>query len=87
MTSPAIDNSTLEEMRRIQTELRQLSARLDSLISKAAASAPIIRPPAMPQDDPWLKSFYEWINSHEPLDHIVDDSRDTIYEEALRGRA
>ena len=30
-------------------------------------------------DDPWLKSLQAWADSHEPLGHRVDDSRDAIY--------
>jgi hypothetical protein len=30
-------------------------------------------------EDPWLKALDEWIDSHEPLGHFVDDSRESIY--------
>ncbi len=30
-------------------------------------------------EDPWLKSFHEWVDSHKPLGHAVDDSRESIY--------
>ena len=32
-----------------------------------------------PQDNPWLKSLNSWADSHEPLAHKVDDSRESIY--------
>jgi hypothetical protein len=32
----------------------------------------------------WLRRFHEWVESHPPLPHEVDDSRDTIYSEAVR---
>lgn len=28
----------------------------------------------------WLKEFDVWVKSHKPLPHIVDDSRDSIYD-------
>lgn len=30
-------------------------------------------------DNLWLKSFHDWVDSHKPLVHSVDDSRDSIY--------
>jgi hypothetical protein len=30
-------------------------------------------------DDPWLKSLQAWADSHQPLGHPVDDSREAIY--------
>lgn len=32
-----------------------------------------------PEDDPWLRSFRAWANSHESVGHWVDDSRESIY--------
>lgn len=34
---------------------------------------------AEPQSDPWLKSLQEWADSHPPVSHFVDDSRESIY--------
>lgn len=31
------------------------------------------------EEDPWLKSLQAWVESHEPLGHWVDDSRESIY--------
>jgi hypothetical protein len=31
------------------------------------------------KEDPWLKSLQAWADSHEPLGHWVDDSRESIY--------
>jgi len=31
------------------------------------------------QDDPWLKALRAWADSHEPVSHPVDDSRDSVY--------
>jgi hypothetical protein len=31
------------------------------------------------RDDPWLKSLRAWADSHQPLGHPVDDSRESIY--------
>lgn len=31
------------------------------------------------EEDPWLKSLRAWVDSHEPIKHRVDDSRDSIY--------
>lgn len=28
----------------------------------------------------WLKEFREWVESHKPVSHFVDDSRESIYE-------
>ena len=30
-------------------------------------------------DNPWLKSLRAWADSHKPLGHRVDDSRESIY--------
>ncbi len=34
-------------------------------------------------DDPWLKKFHDWVDSHKPVDHFVDDSRESIYSGTL----
>ncbi len=31
------------------------------------------------RDNPWLKSLRAWADSHQPLGHPVDDSRESIY--------
>jgi Arc/MetJ-type ribon-helix-helix transcriptional regulator len=33
-----------------------------------------------PSLEKWLASFDEWVKSHRPVGHFVDDSRDSIYE-------
>jgi hypothetical protein len=35
------------------------------------------------QDDPWLKSLKAWADSHQPMAHAVDDSRESIYSGTL----
>ena len=30
-------------------------------------------------DDPWLRMFHDWVDSHKPVEHFVDDSRESIY--------
>ena len=30
-------------------------------------------------ENPWLKSLHAWADSHKPLGHRVDDSRESIY--------
>lgn len=30
-------------------------------------------------EDPWLRSLLAWADSHKPLGHKVDDSRESIY--------
>ena len=30
-------------------------------------------------DKPWLKSLRAWADSHKPLGHLIDDSRESIY--------
>jgi hypothetical protein len=30
-------------------------------------------------EDPWLKAFRDWVDSHSSLGHSVDDSRESIY--------
>lgn len=30
-------------------------------------------------ENPWLKSLRAWADSHKPLGHSVDDSRESIY--------
>ncbi len=29
-----------------------------------------------PRGDAWLKAFHDWVNSHKPVNHFVDDSRE-----------
>ena len=31
------------------------------------------------EEDPWLRSLRAWVDSHEPLGHRVDDSRECVY--------
>jgi len=35
------------------------------------------------EEDPWLKSLRAWADSHEPVGHWVDDSRESIYSGTL----
>jgi hypothetical protein len=30
-------------------------------------------------DNPWVKSLNAWADSHKPLNHRIDDSRESIY--------
>jgi hypothetical protein len=39
------------------------------------------------ESDPWLQQLHDWISTLKPLDHEVDDSRESIYEEVMRDRA
>ena len=32
-----------------------------------------------PRGDEWLKAFEAWVDSHKPVNHFVDDSRESIY--------
>lgn len=32
-----------------------------------------------PEDNAWLKSLRAWADSHQPLNHPVDDRRESIY--------
>lgn len=34
---------------------------------------------AQQPQDPWLRSLWAWAESHTPVNHPVDDSRDSIY--------
>ena len=34
---------------------------------------------AQTEGDPWLKSLQAWADSHEPVGHSIDDSRESIY--------
>ena len=36
--------------------------------------------PRLKQGTPeWFAAYQEWLDSHEPVGHFVDDSRETIY--------
>lgn len=35
------------------------------------------------EENPWLKSLQAWADSHQPLKHTVDDSRESIYSGTL----
>lgn len=32
-----------------------------------------------PSGEAWLKAFDAWVDSHAPVNHFVDDSRESIY--------
>jgi hypothetical protein len=34
-------------------------------------------------DDPWVRSLRQWADGHEPLHHLVDDSREAIYSGSI----
>jgi hypothetical protein len=40
--------------------------------------APLSSPPTDPEE--WSKRFNEWLATHSPVGHFVDDSRESIYE-------
>ena len=39
----------------------------------------VLEPEKHSEQDPWLKSLRAWADSHQPLGHLVDDSREGIY--------
>jgi len=41
--------------------------------------APSLEPASADKRDAWLTEFHAWVASHPRLDHVVDDSRDSIY--------
>lgn len=74
-----LDERVIEALRRLEEQARRLQVplaeHLDSFV-KATAAGP--RPAARGTDE-WLKQFYAWVNSHEPLPQVADDSRESIY--------
>jgi hypothetical protein len=63
-----------------------IEGQWDDLISRPDLQGRRVRvivldaPPTAPvQDDEWLKRFHAWANSHKPVGHFVDDSRESIY--------
>ena len=39
----------------------------------------VLEPKKHSEQEPWLKSLRAWADSHQPLGHLVDDSREGIY--------
>jgi hypothetical protein len=39
----------------------------------------VLDEPVQAEAGPWLKSLQAWADSHEPVEHWVDDSRESIY--------
>ena len=73
----------------VEARLRDYAARsgkdVPTLIREAIEEKLTVAPPA-PVDagtipfDQWILKFNEWIASHKPVQHFVDDSRESIYE-------
>ncbi len=47
--------------------------------SATIADAQIGYPPDFPSAEEWIKALYEWADSFPPINHYVDDSRESIY--------
>jgi hypothetical protein len=58
----------------------------DELIARQDLRGHRVRVIVMDEDrveDPWLKQFRQWADSHQAPGHKVDDSRDSIYSGSL----
>lgn len=42
--------------------------------------APTVSGGSAASTEEWIKAWYEWVNSHEPVTWKVDDDRESIYE-------
>lgn len=56
---------------------KDVSTLVREAVEEKFAAAPT-DPNDLPYDQ-WLKRFNEWIASHKPVNHFVDDSRESIY--------
>jgi hypothetical protein len=68
----ARNGQTLEEY------LQALAVR-EALLPTPPPAPAISPPPGFMSRQEWSKAFREWVASHRPVDHFVDDSRESIY--------
>ena len=80
---------TLDLPPTIERELKEKAAKggqtleeyLRSLAVRDVAASPALSyPPGFASPEEWVKAFREWAASHQPVDHFVDDSRESIYD-------
>ncbi len=79
---------TLDLPPAVERELKERAAKggqtleeyLRSLAVRDVAASPAFSyPPGFASPEEWVKAFREWSASHLPVDHFVDDSRESIY--------
>jgi predicted transcriptional regulator len=51
----------------------------EAVEEKLSATTPEIKPRNGMSREQWLAEFNAWVNSHNPVGHFVDDSRESIY--------
>jgi predicted transcriptional regulator len=51
----------------------------EAVEAKLASEGEASAPSEMPYDR-WKAAFDQWVASHQPVDHFVDDSRESIYD-------
>jgi hypothetical protein len=54
----------------------------DDLVSRHDLHGRMVRVIVLDEDrsdNPWLKSLLAWADSHKPIEHQIDDSRESIY--------
>ena len=59
-----------------------IQGKWDDLVRSHALDGRTVRVVVLDQeqtDNPWLKSLRAWADSHHPVGHTVDDSRESIY--------
>jgi hypothetical protein len=82
----AIEQSLKEKAARsgqtLEGYLQALAVR-EALLPTPPPAPAISYPPGFSSREEWSKAFREWVASHRPVDHFVDDSRESIY--AVRG--
>lgn len=69
--SPAEFGALLKTARRQAKRAGMKKADVDSAVRKVRRDRSL---------EKWLAGFDEWVKSHRPIGHFVDDSRDSIYE-------
>ena len=60
---------------------RVIQGRWEDLVSREDLRGHEVRVIVLDQkeDNPWIKSLLAWADSHGPVGHPIDDSRESIY--------
>jgi len=61
--------------------MKTIEGKWEDLITRQDLAGHIVRVTVLDEtvEDPWLKKFNAWVNTAEPVEHPIDDSRESIY--------
>lgn len=87
----ALTESVAETLRLIEDRARSLGVPFDRYLKELAeegmARSMPVKPANLAADDDdakqWIRRFRDWAASHPPVNHFVDDSRESIYPDRV----